>query len=382
MISFFKARLLPTMAYPLLILGMVMLLSPGTTYAQTDYPEPELDCEIGDCPFSAWSPRSQELTIPAFPGCILTVEYESRQCGPVKQFRNWQIVGSRQKPADDPLQAPRICTFDLFFLNLNSGDLFGDPSDDERDLEFITKLKEIELQITRIIIDRFWADLLSASIDDGTIGGLSCNNPVPALTASFLRGSCLAGCTGFRVESDGTVDITRNVPCGPSCCPLTVTYCVDGEGNTQRDEFRDLDGEKQFCEDIYGLTPASITLCPDLPNVTWEQIGPCFPLCGDLDIEGRQQMSMSELEELTDASGANSWQVFPNPSDDTWNLSSNNQQITSYRLVDLLGKTIIQTDNIKESDLRIDGSQLSKGVYMLNFTTADGKQHTTQLLKN
>lgn len=65
--------------------------------------------------------------------------------------------------------------------------------------------------------------------------------------------------------------------------------------------------------------------------------------------------------------------VFPNPTVDGWNVSSNNQMITSVQVFDVLGKQVMSM-NTEATQVRIDASELNSGLYFARINTANGSQ--------
>lgn len=71
--------------------------------------------------------------------------------------------------------------------------------------------------------------------------------------------------------------------------------------------------------------------------------------------------------------------IYPNPSQNEWNISAN-ENITSIQLFDVLGKQV-QAMNPNAESAVINGSALSNGVYFANVTMANGNK-TVKLIKN
>lgn len=77
---------------------------------------------------------------------------------------------------------------------------------------------------------------------------------------------------------------------------------------------------------------------------------------------------------------ADSFSVAPNPSNAVWNVRSAQYDMTQVVLFDVLGKKVAQFNN-PGSALAIDNSNLSKGAYFAQISTAQGST-TVQLMKN
>lgn len=66
-----------------------------------------------------------------------------------------------------------------------------------------------------------------------------------------------------------------------------------------------------------------------------------------------------------------SFKVYPNPSQGNWMVESNNQEITSIQVFDILGKNVLSlTPNTSEA--KIDGSNLKAGLYFAEIRTING----------
>ena len=77
---------------------------------------------------------------------------------------------------------------------------------------------------------------------------------------------------------------------------------------------------------------------------------------------------------------AASFSVAPNPSNAVWHVRSAQYDMTQVVLFDVLGKKVAQFNN-PGSALAIDNSNLSKGAYFAQISTASGST-TVQLMKN
>jgi hypothetical protein len=63
-----------------------------------------------------------------------------------------------------------------------------------------------------------------------------------------------------------------------------------------------------------------------------------------------------------------SFKVYPNPTQDSWTVKTNNQEISSIQVFDMLGKNVLSlTPNANEA--KIDGSILTRGIYFATITT-------------
>ena len=74
-----------------------------------------------------------------------------------------------------------------------------------------------------------------------------------------------------------------------------------------------------------------------------------------------------------------SFKAYPNPTKNSWNITSGNEDITSVRVYDILGKSVYaKTASSKE--VTVNASDLSKGVYFAKVSTAKGTS-TVKLVK-
>lgn len=77
---------------------------------------------------------------------------------------------------------------------------------------------------------------------------------------------------------------------------------------------------------------------------------------------------------------ANKFSVYPNPSNSSWNFASASGDITSVRIVDLLGKTVL-TKKASSSEVSVDASSLANGMYFAEISSGDAVQ-TVKVVKN
>ncbi|MEZ4796215.1 MAG: T9SS type A sorting domain-containing protein [Flavobacteriaceae bacterium] len=76
----------------------------------------------------------------------------------------------------------------------------------------------------------------------------------------------------------------------------------------------------------------------------------------------------------------NEIKIFPNPTNNTWNIKTNNQRIESVIVFDVLGKQVYASKP-NSSEFVISSSKLSNGVYFAKITTANGESNI-RLVKN
>ena len=72
--------------------------------------------------------------------------------------------------------------------------------------------------------------------------------------------------------------------------------------------------------------------------------------------------------------------LFPNPTNDSWAIKTNNERIASIQVYDILGKSVLSlTPNNTEA--KIDATALSKGLYFAKIATDNGTS-SLKLIKN
>lgn len=76
---------------------------------------------------------------------------------------------------------------------------------------------------------------------------------------------------------------------------------------------------------------------------------------------------------------AASFKAYPNPTRASWTITSGNEDITSVRVFDVLGKAVF-TKFGAEKEVSVNASELSKGVYFAKVATANGES-TLKLVK-
>lgn len=72
--------------------------------------------------------------------------------------------------------------------------------------------------------------------------------------------------------------------------------------------------------------------------------------------------------------------VYPNPSNNVWNFSVNNEVIENVQLIDITGKIILNQNNTSEV-MTLDGTSLPNGIYFAKIKTNSGLQ-TVKLVRN
>lgn len=71
--------------------------------------------------------------------------------------------------------------------------------------------------------------------------------------------------------------------------------------------------------------------------------------------------------------------VYPNPSEDIFNINRNNSEKLNIRLIDITGKEVFVKKNITTENYQLDLSNFSKGIYLLNMSS-NGKTSASKLI--
>lgn len=74
-----------------------------------------------------------------------------------------------------------------------------------------------------------------------------------------------------------------------------------------------------------------------------------------------------------------SFKAYPNPTSDSWNIVSGNDDITSIQVFDVLGKSVYAR-TAASKEVTVNASELSRGVYYAKVATANGES-TVKLVK-
>jgi putative heme degradation protein len=72
--------------------------------------------------------------------------------------------------------------------------------------------------------------------------------------------------------------------------------------------------------------------------------------------------------------------IYPNPSQNVWNVASANEAITAIQIVDVLGKTVL-TVAPQATSAVIDAAALNSGIYFARIATATGTS-TIKVVRN
>ena len=77
---------------------------------------------------------------------------------------------------------------------------------------------------------------------------------------------------------------------------------------------------------------------------------------------------------------ASSFSAYPNPTQNSWTISSGSDAITSVQVFDILGKSVY-VKTASSNDVSVNASNLSKGTYFAKVSTANGSS-TVKLIKD
>ena len=72
--------------------------------------------------------------------------------------------------------------------------------------------------------------------------------------------------------------------------------------------------------------------------------------------------------------------IYPNPTNTVWNIKTNNQNIKTVQVFDILGKQVI-TLTPNSTEVSIDASGLNDGIYLAKVTS-NNSTITVKLVKN
>ncbi|MBD3581889.1 T9SS type A sorting domain-containing protein [Flavobacterium selenitireducens] len=109
------------------------------------------------------------------------------------------------------------------------------------------------------------------------------------------------------------------------------------------------------------------------------KLGTTSDLVSDIVYFDNIYFSVVEPFLKTDRFGQTAFNAYPNPAQNEWNVTAT-QTITSIRLSDVTGKQI-RTLQPNDTNVVIDASDLSNGIYFANIVTENGSK-TVKLVKN
>ena len=110
------------------------------------------------------------------------------------------------------------------------------------------------------------------------------------------------------------------------------------------------------------------------------KLGTTSDLVSDIVYFDNIYFSVNQPVTLSEASfTAGSFKVYPNPTNDTWNVRSANAEISTIQLYDISGKQVM-TVSSNALDTTIDGSSLDSGIYLARINSANATK-TVKLIK-
>ncbi len=188
------------------------------------------------------------ITPPGYPECEIEVTYEFGVCQGVLQIAN---VSFSSVPAG-------IC--EDFILDLIDTFFNGTELQLER---FLTDLYFGALDQ---IADMLFQEALDEAIANNSLSLLYCDSGLNTFTVGFYAGSCASFCVGRNDVGEFAIDL---VSCGPTCCSLNKTYCIDAAT-----------GETVVEESVEQVNPGECLATP-LPQCAAGSFfqSPCFEIC-------------------------------------------------------------------------------------------------------
>ena len=87
------------------------------------------------------------------------------------------------------------------------------------------------------------------------------------------------------------------------------------------------------------------------------------------------RMIAQGIEEITEP-----FQIYPNPANENFHITSSNQNIKNFTLYNLIGKKIIVQSNISVNNLFVDVSELPNGAYLILIESESGIQITRKII--
>lgn len=154
---------------------------------------------------------------------------------------------------------------------------------------------------------------------------------------------------------------------GPRSVP--VKFKVEGSGTSaERDlTYTDVGNWQEL---VYDFRTESST--------SWNTIVVFFDITGTPSVDGADDIFLFDNVEFAAYSTLSNksvtkfdYKLFPNPTQDSWNISSQNKTITSIKVYDVLGKNVLSvTPNEREAI--INGAGLKSGMYFAKIDTGLG----------
>jgi len=227
-----------------LFLVTFFALSPLLAEAQSQQP----DCFPDVIGCTQIEELTATITPPGYPECEIEVTYEFRVCQGELQIAN---VSFSSVPAG-------IC--EDFVLDLIDTFFNGTELQLER---FLTNLYFGALDQ---IADMLFQEVLDEANSNNALPLLYCDPGLSTFTVGFYAGSCASFCVGRNDAGEFAIDL---VSCGPTCCQLNKTYCIDAAT-----------GETVVEESVQQVNPGECLATP-LPQCAAGSLfqSPCFEIC-------------------------------------------------------------------------------------------------------
>lgn len=121
-----------------------------------------------------------------------------------------------------------------------------------------------------------------------------------------------------------------------------------------------------------GIAPFKIIILSDVGQKLGNQVN--FLYLDEIILSNTIVLGINKFEKN------NSIVVYPNPTKNSWNFTSANTDISSVKITNALGQTLM-TRNSSSNNITVDTSSLSKGMYFAEITSGDSIQ-TLKVIKN
>lgn len=202
------------------------------------------------------------------------------------------------------------------------------------------------------------------------------------------------GCEGIDWQSSRTIDATGFTFLHIDI--FTESETLDKSFNVKFSNWGGTTGETSAIE--FSTTNASTPALPsanpgtwislDIPLAAWTPINGAnisdivqFIITSDLGTVYYDNLYLHKNTVLsTDEFELANVSVFPNPSNSVWNVKSNDQNITTVQVFDILGKEVINLSP-NTIEVAIDASKLVNGIYLAKISSNKGTK-TVKLVKN
>jgi hypothetical protein len=217
---------------------------------------------------------------------------------------------------------------------------------------------------------------------------------------AFPTGPTPGNNSDIVVSKTGAYNITFNKTTGAyTFSEITLAIVGAGVGGWPTGAPGEIDTHQLSTVDGVNYTKNNLTTFTDgakfRPNNTWsgDWGGDTFPIGlvktgGNIPcIAGVYNLTVNRITGLytfTAVLGVNnfdakSFKAYPNPTSDSWNIVSGNDDIISIQVYDVLGKTVYAKSG-SSKEVSVNASELSSGVYYAKIATANGES-TLKLVK-